>query len=354
MRRSNSMTAGITGPRGTVPASYVRELLDFAVERGAARQGLLAGAGLAGAPLSDDDHRLPLDACVRLMAASVKGRGDPAFALKFGERVRTEALGLPFLIAGVAGTVEKARAEFNRYSGLIGEDGSGGEEALGVVKDRHGVWLEFRPSAYTAHVWLVEVAVVWCVRETRRMLALRHGSRPFPRAIHFVHDQPSYREEYARILAAPLVFASDRNALLVDDDFLTLAMPGASPYVSRVLSRHAGTLAERAEKVRTVRGRVENVLLPALPSGKATLEFVARELGLSRQGLSRRLKAEQTTFEKILGSLRRELAVQYLSEGLPIAETAYRLGFSEPAAFSRAFKRWTGISPRGYRTGQVQ
>jgi hypothetical protein len=229
------MTAGVTGPRGTVPASYVRALLDFAVERGASRQNLLAASGLVGAPLSDDDHRMPLDACVRLMAASVKASGDPAFALEFGERVRTEALGLPFLIAGVAGTVEEARLEFNRYNALIGEDGSGsvGADALGVVKDRRGVWLEFRPSAYMAHVWLVEVAVVWCVRETRRMLALHHASRPFPRAIHFVHDEPSYRDEYVRILAAPLVFGSDRNALLVDDSFLTLAMPGASPYVSR-------------------------------------------------------------------------------------------------------------------------
>ena len=353
MPRSRNVTAGVSDAhalhRGTVPASYVRALLDFAVERGVGRQDLVAASGLADALLSDDDDRIPLDACVRLMGAAVSASGDPAFALKFGETVRTEALGLAFLIAGVAGTVDAARAEFNRYDGLIGDDSRGGSDALAVVKDRRGLWLEFRPSAYTAHVWLVEVAVAWCVRETRKMLALHYARRPFPRAIHFTHGEPSYRDEYERILSAPLTFASDRNALLVDDDFLTLAMPGANPYVARVLSRHAAALRAQAEKVKTMKGRVERVLVAALPSGGATLEFAARELGLSRQGLSRRLKAEGATFDRVLKDLRRELAVHDLSEGLSVSETAYRLGFSEPSAFSRAFKRWTGLTPRVYR-----
>ena len=95
---------------------------------------------------------------------------------------------------------------------------------------------------------------------------------------------------------------------------------------------------------------VERHLEPLLASGDIRIELVARELGLSRQTLYRRLKAEGVTFEQILDRLRRRLALRFVREqGMPVKEAAWRLGFSDPAAFSRAFKRWTGRSPGGSR-----
>ena len=74
--------------------------------------------------------------------------------------------------------------------------------------------------------------------------------------------------------------------------------------------------------------------------------MVAGKLGLSRQTLFRRRKAEGTSFERLLDELRRQLALDYLAGGkVSVNETAYLVGFSDPAAFSRAFKRWTGSSP---------
>ena len=81
------------------------------------------------------------------------------------------------------------------------------------------------------------------------------------------------------------------------------------------------------------------------------METIAGELGLSRQTLFRRLKAEGTTFERVLDDLRHRLALHYLDGGkMSVNQTAYLVGFSDPAAFSRAFKRWTGSSPRAYLT----
>jgi AraC-like DNA-binding protein len=75
-------------------------------------------------------------------------------------------------------------------------------------------------------------------------------------------------------------------------------------------------------------------------------------MGLSRQALFRRLKGEGATFEKVLDELRRQMALHYLSgKKVSVNETAFLVGFSEPAAFSRAFKRWTGKSPRDARRG---
>ena len=106
----------------------------------------------------------------------------------------------------------------------------------------------------------------------------------------------------------------------------------------------------RRAKATSVRRQVEQKLEPLLASGDPSLERVARELGLSRQTLYRRLKAEGTTFEEVLDALRRRLALRYVrDEGVSAKEAAYRLGFSDPAAFSRAFKRWTGKSPSEMR-----
>jgi AraC-like DNA-binding protein len=86
-----------------------------------------------------------------------------------------------------------------------------------------------------------------------------------------------------------------------------------------------------------------------LAGGNVRIDQVARALGYSRQTLYRRLKEEGVTFEQLLDRLRHRLALRLMREGLPVKEATYRLGFSDPAAFSRAFKRWTGTSPRDMR-----
>ena len=97
----------------------------------------------------------------------------------------------------------------------------------------------------------------------------------------------------------------------------------------------------------------ERRLEPLLAGGNVRMEALARALGCSRQTLYRRLKAEGLTFEALLNRLRRRLAIKFLTEeGVSVKEAAYRLGFADPAAFSRAFKRWTGSAPRSVRAGK--
>ena len=114
------------------------------------------------------------------------------------------------------------------------------------------------------------------------------------------------------------------------------------------LGRVARAIEANAKpRPRPLSAQVERQIEPLLESG-ARIDEVARALGLSRQTLYRRLKAEGATFEGLLDRVRRRLALRLLREqGLSVKETAYRLGFSDPAAFSRAFKRWTGSSPTG-------
>lgn len=102
-----------------------------------------------------------------------------------------------------------------------------------------------------------------------------------------------------------------------------------------------------------MRGRVERLLLAILHTGEVGIETIARKMATSRQTLYRSLKAEGVTFEQVLDELRHRMALHYLAgKRVSVNETAYLVGFSDPSAFSRAFKRWTGTRPRTAREGR--
>jgi AraC-like DNA-binding protein len=124
-----------------------------------------------------------------------------------------------------------------------------------------------------------------------------------------------------------------------------------SRYVFGVLSERAEALMKSLQSSKTTRGQVESLLIPDLHKGDPSVEKIAERMATSRQTLYRRLKAEGITFEKLLDELRHKMALHYLNgKRVSVHETAYLVGFSEPSAFSRAFKRWTGTSP-GKRAG---
>ena len=113
------------------------------------------------------------------------------------------------------------------------------------------------------------------------------------------------------------------------------------------LGELAGAIERSADRKQpSFRREVEAAIEPLLASGDASVDRVARDMGLSRQTLYRRLKAEGATFEQLLDELRHKLALKLLREDhMAVKQASWRLGFSDPAAFSRAFKRWTGASP---------
>ena len=82
-----------------------------------------------------------------------------------------------------------------------------------------------------------------------------------------------------------------------------------------------------------------------------SLDGVAKALGASARTLQRQLREEQTTFAAVLAELRRELAPSLLRDGrLAVSEVAFLLGYEDPSAFQRAFRRWFGQSPRTFRS----
>jgi AraC-like DNA-binding protein len=110
----------------------------------------------------------------------------------------------------------------------------------------------------------------------------------------------------------------------------------------------------RANYGSTVAARVRRLLGQALPGALPEPERVAAQLAVSPQTLRRQLAAEGTTFHRIRDQLRRDHAVVVLAAGrTSIEQLSEMLGFSEPSAFHRAFRRWTGSTPRAYQRGRA-
>jgi AraC-like DNA-binding protein len=330
----------------TIAAGNARALMDLAVTKGANRQTLAARSGVDPAELQEQDNRVPFAKYIALMRTAQELCRDPALALHFGEAVDFAEISVVGLIGRASETMADGFAQFNRYARLVVDDGQVTDRLI-LERSAGQLWMVDTRQYADDFPEFAETSFARMVCTSRRWFP----EAQFIKAVHFTHPAPAYRAEYDRVFQLPVVFESDKNALLTDEAWLTHRNPHASRYVFGILSAHAEELLQYLERSKTTRGRIESLLIPILHTGEASVDLIASKMGISRQTLFRKLKAEGLTFEKMLDELRHKLALHYLSgKKVSVNETAYLVGFSDPASFSRAFKRWTGRSPRMMHT----
>ncbi|MDE2134691.1 MAG: AraC family transcriptional regulator [Alphaproteobacteria bacterium] len=338
----------------TIAAGFARALMELAVSQGADRKLLAERSHIDLEELQDQDNRIPFAKYVALMRAGKELCNDPALALHFGEAFDMDELSIVGLIGQACETAAEAFVQVNRYTRLIADvevDGAAAGKRLVLSRSAGQIWLIDTRKNPNDFPEMTESSFARMVCMSRRF-----SDSQLVKAIHVTHATPAYRAEYERIFRVPVVFESDKNALLMtDDSFLTLKNPLPSRYVFGILSERAEALLKSLENSKSTRGRVESLLMPILHTGDASMDTIAGKMELSRQTLYRDLKAEGVTFEKVLDELRHKMALNYLDgKKVSVNETAYLVGFSEPSAFSRAFKRWTGFSPRMMRATTIE
>ncbi|WP_428265037.1 AraC family transcriptional regulator [Haliangium sp.] len=190
----------------------------------------------------------------------------------------------------------------------------------------------------------VEFVVTGWVQAATRLI----GRAPPLRAVCFAHAAPADTRRHRAVFGDLLGFEAPETQLVFDREQLAQALPTADPGVAAVIDRHAeqviASLAKSAQWTR----RALDVVEARLPDGPPRLVDVAEELGVSEGALRRRLRDEGTTFTQLVDDLRRRRAEEMVADpALSLAEIAFLLGFSESSAFYRAFRRWTGHTPRG-------
>lgn len=335
--------------RATVGAGYAKALFDFAVSRGVRASTLTSRIGVNGEQLKDPDGRIAFAHYVALLRCAKELSGDPAFALHFGAATRVAELSIVGLIGATSDTLAEAFVQTNRYARLA-LDVAGPSDRMRLIRSGSDAWIVIDFPKSVLHPEVLESAFA-------RMVSTGADTGPnrFVKAVHFTFPPPLYREVYERIFQVDVVFDSDRNAILTDAAWMVQPGPMKSKYVFGILCERGDQLIKELEQAGTFRSKIEELVLPQLHKGAPTMSSAAASLGISRSTLFRRLRNEDLTFGGLVDDLRRRVALEYLAgDRVTVSETAYLTGFSETAAFSRAFRRWTGLSPGRFKATRAK
>lgn len=171
-----------------------------------------------------------------------------------------------------------------------------------------------------------------------------------PLEVHAKHPAPASTGEHEAYFGCPMVFGSDRSGLLISTAGLQnpnrLGDQGITQFLIGHLERELSQLAPEA----SLRERLRDVIARSLSEGLPRMEDVARRLGMSVRSLHRRLAEDGLSFQTLSEETRRDLAEGLLrDERYALSEIAFLTGFAEQSSFTRAFKRWNGMTPAHFR-----
>ncbi len=309
---------------------------------GVDRADLLRAAKIDETQLRDPDARIPLHAIARLWQAAALRVPDPTFGLRLGADVRARELGLVGYTMAFSGTVGAALTRLSRYDSIVSESLvvhlDPGAEGTWVRIDVQPALQAFRPAADARLASLLSVC-----REI--------AAAPItPLTVHLPYRRPADVKEYEKFFRAPLEFGALATALLLGKDDLARPVSSSDEVLTGYLDHLAQQLLTTLGIEHTIRDRVRRLLWSSLSDGVPDLNDVARQLGMSARTLQRRLRDEGTTFAMVLTEFRQDMARPLLREGrLAVSEVAFLLGYEDPSSFQRAFRRWSGYSPRAFR-----
>ena len=168
-------------------------------------------------------------------------------------------------------------------------------------------------------------------------------------SINFQHA-PDDAHAFAQILGCTVRGGSSWNGVVVPRESWQLPLRRRDPVLRGLLESQADAALARLPQRGGLAAEVQRALTARAISGDARIGTIARQLAMSGRTLQRRLAAEGVSYQQLVDDARKEAAWRYLAEPtLAIGEVAYLVGYSEPAPFHRAFKRWYGMTPDAAR-----
>ena len=170
-----------------------------------------------------------------------------------------------------------------------------------------------------------------------------------PTSVSLTHAEPADVSEYYALFECPIHFSAKENRFNLSRKIADEHLISSNPRLTQVSDQIIIETLAKLNKNNVVE-QVKAEILRHLPSGGVTQTSIAEALHMTQRSLQRRLQENDTTFKLLLDELRSELALKYIQDSnLGLFEMAFLLGFTEYSSFSRAFKRWTGRSPKAYR-----
>jgi AraC-like DNA-binding protein len=266
---------------------------------------------------------------------------DPGFGLDLALGIEIDALDALGFLFMTSADFGSALERMLRYLRLWNEG-----ERVELVRQDDCMRLTYEPYGplRPAHVYMAQATFVDMVINGCRFLA----GLAFDR-VRVRQNDPADRARFERVFGVPVEFGCATDEACFDTSMLSLPIPDANPALCAFFERYA---SEQLKRLRAGDGLVERLralIRSCLPEGEVTPAALAPRLHMSSRTLQRRLNAEATSLQRELDAVRRQQALYFLENGTAIAELAWLLGYSEPSAFHRAFRRWTGTSPEAWR-----
>lgn len=330
----------------TALASAIHPLWSLLEDHGQEPDPLFRKAGIDPAWLKNPKARLPVAACNIAWLRASSRITDPCFGVKAGEHWHPSmfgALGYAWLAST---SLREALGRLARYTDLVLErgavevsDGSGGDVT---------VTLSYQGSPFTLPA-LADATLSILLRLCR----LNAGDALNPKRITLFHSAPSNAGSYFSYFRCPVEFDAERDSLTLDKKVVDEPLPTANPHLAHLNDQEIIRYLAGLDRNRIV-DRARATIIEQLASGRVSGETVARALHVSVRTLNRQLQGEGTSFKSLLDDTRCKLAGTYLSdEHISLTQIAFMLGFSEPSAFTRAYRRWTGQPPSAARDAAV-
>ncbi|MGG5286643.1 AraC family transcriptional regulator [Pseudomonas viridiflava] len=325
-------------PEPSSLASWTRSLRKQLDALGLNSDDLCQAAGIDTQRLNDPEASFAASATAKLWQLAMRASGDPALGLRVSRFVSPttfHALGYTLVASG---SLREVFERIVRYHSMA-------EDSLELDFRAAGERYEFRFTAPTStqlptHELLDAFAAIY-VRTCRNRLGRNYA----PLAIHLQRPQPENPQPWLELFRAPLFFSASENRLeFACEDFdshldenpivLTEQMPSAEPLPSLIWEQ-----------------RVRSAIETLLPDGEPSAESIAEALHLTPRSLQRHLADEGCRYDLLLNQCRQNLALMHMSDPhSSLSEVAYLLGFADTDSLSRAFKRWTGMTPGQYRS----
>ena len=304
---------------------------------------ILAEGGVPRSMLTAPETRLEVDRVLTLWNRLRERANDPALQLRAPTHLPFGSYGVIDYIVDASLTVGEAIHRFARFFRIVANnasvvaDESGPEPFMGMATEGGG-------SAPWMHVEYTFAAVVGRIRmHIRPGLSLSR--------VELAHPCPEDPSPYEEVFLAPVIFEAEVDRVYFTWEEWESQTEHGDDYLVQLLERHATILAERLPGPRGgVVADAQQAILEALPNNP-TAPDIARTLHMSTRTFQRKLNGAGVTFSEVSEGVRAELAKEYLSDsGVPIAQVAFLLGFSEQSSFNRAFRRWTGLPPGQWRS----
>ncbi len=276
-----------------------------------------------------------------LWQKAAKAIGDPCFGLKAAELWHPSnfsALGYAMLASA---TIRTALERMERYYHVISDERV---LELNDVEDGMQLTLVFNDTMHDIPERNdASLAVILNICRVNYLEDLA------PVSVTFNHPKPTCSSKFFEYFKCPVTFDAPVNSLTLPLEMADRILPGSNPQLAELNDQLMISYLEKLNPD-DITQKVKAVVINQLPSGSVTDESVAKAVYMSNRTLQRKLENAGTTFKILLNETRKDLAKQYLrDQDTSMTEIAFLLGFSENSTFSRAFKRWTGVSPSQYR-----